>query len=283
MSTMLRFQNDDLSSEFMSVSELERVCPVVFKDTPTNPNVSGRYVQANTYTVIKDLERLGWYPVDAKQCRKKKGSSGIRSFHLVAFQNPDVKICGIDGGVDCYPRIILTNSHDGMNSFRFMLGMFRLVCENGLVVCSNQMVDMSIRHMNYDFEALRGIVASSIEQIPGIVETMSEMKRIELSECDKRELARSVVRIRKGLDEENVNEEIDEATIVDILRPVREEDKSNDLWTVFNICQEKMIKGGFTSLNSKNKMRKQRNITSIKKDVEYNQKLWNIALNYLAA
>lgn len=283
MSTMLSFRNDELSSEFLSLSELKEKCPVAFKTVPTNPGVSSRYVQANTSTVIEDLGRLGWYPVEAKQCRPKKNSSGIRSFHIVAFQNPDVKVCGIDGEVDCYPRIILTNSHDGMNSFKFMLGIFRLVCENGLVVCTNQMVDMSIRHMNYDFEALREVVASSIAQIPGIVDTMGVMRRIELSECDKRELARSVVKIRKGLDEEGVNEVVDEMTIQDILRPIRKEDESNDLWTIFNICQEKMIKGGYMSMNSKNKMRKQRNITSIKKDVEYNQKLWNVALSYMAA
>ena len=50
------------------------------------------------------------------------------------------------------PQIILTNSHDGFNSFKFMLGIFRLVCSNGLVVCDNQMVNMTIRHINYTFD-----------------------------------------------------------------------------------------------------------------------------------
>ena len=77
--------------------------------------------------------------------------------------------------------------------------------------------------------------------------------------------------------------ELDEATIMDILMPVREEDKGNDLWTVFNVCQEKMIKGGFHSVGKNNKSRKQRGITSIKKDIEYNQQLWNLAMNYLPA
>jgi hypothetical protein len=52
---------------------------------------------------------------------------------------------------------------------------------------------------------------------------------------------------------------------------------------VFNICQEKLIKGGYNAINSKNKVRKQRGITSIKKDLDYNQRLWNVAMKYMPA
>lgn len=204
---------------------------------------------------------------------------------MIALQNPDVKICKTVNNeqiVDCYPRIILTNSHDGMNSFKFIMGLVRLICSNGLVLCNEQMVNMSIRHMNYTFETLREIVRTSIEQVPNIVCTMNKMQNTFLNEEEKKELASAVVKIRKDV-EENEKFDIDEQTILDILNPIREEDQSNDLWTIFNVCQEKMIKGGFFLKNNKDKMRKQRNITSIKKDIEYNQKLWGIALKYLRA
>lgn len=286
--TMLRFDNNNLASEFLSMDDVKRLCPAAFKTEPTNPNVSDKYIPANTATVIEDLAKLGWRPTQAKQCRQKKNSSGIRSFHMVAFQNPDVKICkpvtDADGNttevVDSYPRIILTNSHDGFNSFKFMVGLFRLVCSNGLVVCSNEMVNMSIRHVNYDFEALRLVVTNAIEQVPNIVNTMNTMKKTILTDDNKKELAMAVVKIRKELDD-NQKIDIDEKTIMDILMPVRDEDNGDDLWTVFNVCQEKLIKGGFQSTGKNNKSRKQRSITSIKKDIEYNQQLWNLAMNYM--
>ena len=284
MSTMLSFRDDALSTTFLSNDDIRKTCPMAFKDTPTNPNVSDRYVQANTATVIDDLAKLGWYPVQAKQCRNKKNSSGIRSFHMVAFQNPDVKIMrNLDNGekvVDTYPRIILTNSHDGYNSFKFMVGMFRLVCSNGLV-CGESLADMSIRHMNYDFEELRKIVAKTIEQVPNIVATMNKMREIDATEEQKVAMATEVVKIRKGVDTtEDI--EIGQDVIDDILTPIRAEDNSNDLWTIFNICQEKMIKGGFSAPSRKSRSRKQRAITSIKKDMEYNQRLWQTASQYLA-
>ena len=283
---MLSFNNDNLATSFLSNDDLRRLCPMALHSTPTNPGVSDRYVHANTMTVVEDLAKLGWYPVQAKQCRNKKNSSGIRSFHMIALQNPDVKITKtLDNGetiVDTYPRIILTNSHDGFNSFKFMVGLFRLVCSNGLVVCNNQMVDMSIRHINYDFEELRRIVASAIEQVPGIVSTMNEMRTIMLTDEQKTALATEVVKIRKGI-EDDENYAVDAEVVEDILTPVRNEDNGNDLWTIFNICQEKMIKGGFGLQSKTNKLRKQKGITSIKNDIEFNQKLWLSATNLLAA
>jgi hypothetical protein len=278
--TMIRFSNSGLQT-FLSNDELKNACPHAFREEPTNPNVSGKYVQANTMTVIDDLAKLGWYPVQAKQCRAKKNSSGIRSFHMIALQNPDIKIMR-NGEVDAYPQIILTNSHDGFNSFKFMLGIFRLVCSNGLVVCDNQMVNMTIRHINYTFDELRRIVATAIEQVPNIVNTMNKMRNVELTPEEKKDIATKMFKIRKGY-EITDNVQVDEETINDILTPVRSEDSSNDLWTVFNICQEKMIKGGFSANGKNNKTRKQRGITSIKKDMEYNQKLWDVASRYLMA
>lgn len=282
--TMIRFNDNKLSTTFLTKEELQQKCPMAFKDTPTNPKVSNRYIQANTATVIDDLAKLGWYPTDAKQCRNKKNSSGVRSYHMIAFQNPDIKITKTNANgekeIDSYPRIILTNSHDGYNAFKFMMGIFRLVCSNGLVVCDNQMVNMSIRHTNYTFEELRMVVKSAIEEVPNIVNTMNEMQNIQLNNEQKQELATEVLKIRKGI-EENEKIEVEQSVIDDILTPVREDDKSNDLWTIFNICQEKMIKGGFFNKTAKAKMRKVKSITSIKKDMEYNQRLWHTATRFL--
>ena len=283
---MLSFNNDNLATSFLSNDDIRRVCPMALHTMPTNPDVSDKYVHANTMTVVEDLAKLGWFPVQAKQCRNKKNSSGIRSFHMIAFQNPDVKITKtLDNGekiVDTYPRIILTNSHDGFNSFKFMVGLFRLICSNGLVVCNNQMVDMSIRHINYDFEELRKIVASAIAQVPDIVNTMNDMRNVMLTDEQKTALATEVVKIRKGV-EDDENYVVDAEVVEDILTPVRNEDKGNDLWTIFNICQEKMIKGGFGFRGATNKLRKQRGITSIKKDMDFNQRLWQTASQYLMA
>ena len=279
MDTMISLANQMAP---MTMEEVRTKCPYAFAEDPTNPAVSGKYVHANTATVISDMEKLGWYPVEAKQCRQKKGSSGIRSFHLIAMESNDVKtnILGPDGNVEAKVRIIIQNSHDGFNSFRFMMGVYRFICSNGMVVADAQFADFSIRHINYSFEELRGIVAKVMESVPAAIDKMNAMNTTILTDDQKREMAVETYKIRKGYAaEDKVN--VDDQTVEDLQTHMRTEDEGNSLWNVFNVLQEKMIKGSFMAPGKNGKTRKQRPITSIKKDLDYNQRLWEIAEQYI--
>ena len=279
MSTMISLSNE---MPKMSKEQIKTVCPYAFAEAPTNPSVSGKYIYANTETVMDDMAKMGWYPVEAKQCRQKKGSKGIRSFHIIAFQNDNVKVLNPNGGTEAYVRIILQNSHDGYNSFKFMMGLYRCVCSNGLVVCDAEFASFSIRHINYSFEELRDVVANVIDTVPSVIDKMNIMNKTTLTDEQKNEMAVETYKIRKGLTEED-NVQIDETTVTELLTPVRSEDEGNTLWNVFNTLQEKMIKGGFSATGKNGKTRKQRPIKSIKKDAEYNQRLWAFAERYMPA
>ena len=278
--TMLTFGNDNLVS-FMSKDEMHKKAPYIFSKETTNPKVSDKYVFASTETIIDDLAKLGWGVVDCKQQRATKRGAGIRSFHMVAFQNP--KIYVIEEGtskIECYPRIILTNSHDGFNSFKFMVGMFRLVCSNGLVIATEKFADISIRHINYTFEQLRGVVAKAIEAVAAHVTLMTQMQETILTVEQKAEFATSALRIRNNNDELVVSDE----DIDDILTPARDEDKGDSLWNVFNVLQEKIIKGNYNMLSPTNgKTRKARAIKGVARDIEINQNLFRAALTYAQA
>ena len=54
--TMISFSDKSLSTSFLSKEELLEACPHAFRSEPTNPNVSNKYVQANTMTVIDAIE-----------------------------------------------------------------------------------------------------------------------------------------------------------------------------------------------------------------------------------
>lgn len=277
--TMLTFTNDTLSRP-LSNEEIMKVCPHAFKTDPTNPGVSNRYVQATTIDVVNDMRKLGWYPVAAKQCRPKKGSKGIRSFHMLAFQNPEVRLMTGDE-VEAYPRIILTNSHDGFNSFKFMVGLYRLVCSNGLIICDEEFANISIKHINYTFETLRETVKAAIESVPSKVRIINAMKSTVLTEEEKKEFAAKAIKIRKNVPEDE-KLSISRETIEEILNPKRKEDDGNDLWNVYNVVQERLMKGEFSySEENSNKSRKQRKINSVTKDLALNTALFSLAKNYM--
>ena len=279
---MMAFSGHNLSKDYLSTSEIKQRCPLAYATTPTNPKVSDKYVQANTSTVIDDMAKLGWYPVEAKQKKARKNSSGIQSFHMIAFQNPDVKIMQGDD-VEAYPRIILTNSHDGMASFRFRVGLYRCICSNGLVICDENFADLTIRHINYTFDDLRHLVVKTMSELPAYIEIMNKMKQTTLGKSQKYDFALRMLKLRKNVPaDEKLN--ISEKTLTDILTPIRKEDEGDSLWNVFNVLQEKMIKGGFMVESGKeDKLRKMRPVKSFARDLSVNYKMFDTAMDYLDA
>ena len=286
---MVSYSNHDLATTFLSEDYIRQRCPLAFAENPTNEKVSDKYVVAKTIDVIRDMERLGWKVVDARQRKGHKDASGRFSYHMIVFQNPEVCITKTVGdeiaGVECYPRIILTNSHDGLNCFKFMVGLYRVVCSNGLVISSDEFADLKIRHIHYTFEELKALCNKVVEELPEQVELMTKMKATELSDEQMLSMALKMYKVRKGVDlesEEEVVVDVDEETLRDMLDPQREEDKSFDLWTVFNVLQEKVVKGGYTYFEEgMKKPRKMRKITSFVKDLDINMKMFEIAKSFL--
>ena len=276
MSDVMLSFND--TQDYMSKEQLKEVCPLAFAEAPTNPDVSKRYLFVNTETIIDDLDKLGWKPVQAAQ-RKGRGGSTIFSKHMIAFQNPEIKIKGSDGD-DSFPRIIMTNSHDGMQAFKFSVGIFRLVCSNGLVVADEQFSDFKIKHKGYTFEELRGVVNQAVEDLPNKVQVMNDMKDRVLTQEEKNKLALDAMLIRANItpgSEEASKFQYDDETIEDILDPKRDADKGDDLWKVFNVVQEKITQGEFHAALRGAKVRKVRKIKSFEKDMKVNKELFKLA------
>ena len=140
---MLNLKNQ----EFLSKEQIKSKAPSIFTSTASQ-GVSDKYTHIPTSNVIDDMDLLGWKVVDAKEVKARKGI-GFQK-HLLVFRNEDVVINGADGDT-VYPQILLTNSHDGKNSFTFTAGLFRMICENGLVVSTEQFEDVKMRHMGYTF------------------------------------------------------------------------------------------------------------------------------------
>ena len=63
------------------------------------------------------------------------------------------------------------------------------------------------------------------------------------------------------------------------IEPVRKEDEGNDLWSVFNVVQEKLIEGDF-DYTIGGKARKAREIKNFKQDMKINKELFELALDY---
>ena len=264
---MLNYNSD----QFLSNSEIKEIAPSVFTDKPSS-NVSQHYTHIPTSRVIEDMRTLGWDVVDAKQV-KARASQGTQK-HLVVFRNPDVVVNGEDGDT-VWPQILLTNSHDGKNAFQFQAGLFRMVCENGLVISTQDFEKVKMRHMGYTFEELQEQIRTMVERLPLTVESMNKMKQIRLNEEQMVEFATQALKTRFNEKQINrINIDVNQLLEVD-----RDEDKGDDVWVVFNRIQEKLLNGDFNYITG-NKVRKARKIKNFQQDARVNAELFDLALEY---
>lgn len=259
------------SNGFLTQTQIKQVAPSVFTATAA-PTVSDKFTHIPTSAIIDDMEKLGFGVVDAKEVKARKGV-GFQK-HLVVFRNPDIAINGKDGD-DVFPQVLVSNSNDGKNSFKLTVGIFRCICENGLVVSTEEFEDIKLRHMGYTFEGLQEKIKTIIEKLPLTVETMNKMKATELDEEQAIEFATRALATR--FKEDELTRITIDAKL--LLEPTRPEDNGNDLWSIFNVIQEKIIDGDFT-YNAGNKSRKARRIKNFNQDLKVNQDLFELALEF---
>jgi hypothetical protein len=251
-----------MSGNTYSLEQIKKIAPSVFT-TEKAPHLTDKYIQTPTSRVVEDLMSLGWQVTKAQEVKARKGQ-GFQK-HIIVFRNPEIMIKGKDGD-DSFPQILLTNSHDGKAAFNFRVGIFRLVCSNGLVISDADFSNVSIRHINYTFESLQAKVAEMITKLPNLVQKINLFKSTELTEDQMADFATKAMQLRT---KERVN-------IMNVLTPDRPQDSGNDLWVVFNRVQEKLLGGSYRAGK-----RKARSVKNFQKDIELNEKLFELAEAYL--
>ena len=288
-------------SQKLSKDELREIAPSIFSTVPS-PEVSKKYSHIPTDKLLDDMELVGWNVIDAKEvAARTKGTRGFQK-HLVVFRNDDIVINQMPNNIvesstsptgyrrtdgtfakknpidTVFPQILLTNSHDGKNAFTFTAGLFRMICENGLVVSTNEFEKVAIRHMGYDFDELQVQINEMVERLPLTVESMNNMIDTKMTQNSIVKFAKDMLAVRFPEDElRRITIDMDE-----FITPVRPEDKGDDLWSVFNVIQEKIIEGDF-DYTIGTKHRKARQIKNFKQDMDLNSKMFDVALEYVNA
>jgi len=254
--------NTMMTNVSYTLDQIKAVAPSVFTEAKA-PHLTDKYVQTPTSRVVEDLMNLGWQVTKAQEVKSRK-YKGFQK-HVIVFRHPDIMIKGANGD-DAFPQILLTNSHDGKAAFNFRVGIFRLVCSNGLVVSDADFNNVSIRHINYTFETLQSKIQEVIAKLPGLVQKINLFKSTQLSEDQMMEFATKAATLRT---KQKVN-------IMDLLNADRVEDQGSDLWVVFNRVQEKLLGGSY-----KAGKRKARSVKNFQKDIQINEQLFELAESYL--
>lgn len=263
-----------MSLNALTNDELKRLAPQVFTEKPSD-KVSSKYVHIPTFQIVEDMKQLGWEPCDAKIVKARKGGGEFKK-HLVKFFNPTMTIDSQDDSM--IPQILLTNGHDGSTGFRFQIGIFRLICENGMVVMDKDYGSFKMRHMGYTFDELKESITNAVSKLPNLVNKINSFQLKTMTDVEMKSFAEKAILARFGEEKQVTGINLDE-----LLTAERTLDQGNNLWVVFNRVQEKLTHGSFMHVNAKGKIRKARGIKNFQQDMELNEKLWELAEEYVLA
>ena len=245
----------------ITLDQLKSQTPSVFATSPST-KMSDKYVFVPTMDILENFEREGWELASAKQVGR-----GIHSVHELRLRNGELPKVG-----DTLVEAIIRNSHNGMASFRVSAGLHRLVCSNGLTVPTALSESFNIRHSRFDLDEVKRLTESFAGKLPKIEGSVKRMMEREMTIDEKIEFVRKSVGIRFGQDKV-----LNELQIVGLLTPNRDEDQGDDLWTTFNVVQEKYIRGGIETTSQRGRRTKLRGLENIMAVNQMNTKLWTLA------
>ena len=255
--------------------------PHASKTNHSKQNLSDKYEFGSTLKVASQLVEYGWKIVNSYQRSLTKKTNLVNydyARHWITFRKEEtIKNLKVD---DVFPQIYLQNSHDGTTALKFESGLFRLVCSNGLVTPSKQLVHLKLRHSKEKISQLNEFLNLYLDTLDSTVEFINDMSMKYLNEDEKLELAKLSTDLRWG-------QHVPKIELEKVLQVRRQEDSKEDLWTVFNVVQENLTKGGIMGQGSKItksgqiKKIKTRKLIDENKYVSFNSDMWQLALNKL--
>ena len=270
----MRMINHSLSSrQVLSQDEIFRVAPSVFASAP-HEAVSEKYRFIPTFEMLDTLKKEGWECVQAGEhkvrCISKKGFQK----HMLRLRNPNLARIG-DSEID----LLVYNSHDRTTGFKFMAGVYRFVCANGMVTGQN-IFGHSVKHVGYRAEDAIEASYRLIDSVGKISESVEGMRSLILTPDQRVAFATSALTAKYGTPEAG---QIFPITASDLLRPRRSEDAvTNSLWETLNVIQENSILGGqrgraISPTTGRMKRTTTRGVSSITENSKLNAALWTLA------
>jgi len=287
----------DAKAKALPISEVITNCPAVMTDI-RSPDTSKRYGLVNTIQAMDVLQDYGFRPTRAIQ-QPNRLNNGRHKFnkHLIAFSHKD-ELARTD--LDSRTEVLLYNSHDGKSSLKLFSGVFRFVCDNGMV-CGEGFKN-TLRHSHTTANNFEKLLTKTLDGLPQVKEQVERLSKTELNVKQILDLAKQAASLRwKELPESEFSFDrkdpdtglyYTEETVRQISLPTRYEDNGANSWKVFNRVQESILKGGvnirsITSKHLDNKnpygiRRKARAITALPENIRLNQSLWNMANEMVA-
>lgn len=248
----------------LTLDTLRVSTPSVFS-TSAAPKMSAKYTFVPTLEILENFDREGWKVYSAKQI-----GSGQYASHELRLRNGEMPQVG-----DSLVEAIIRNSHNGMSTFSVGAGLYRLVCSNGLTVPTSVADSITMKHMRVEMSDIRQITDEFAERLPLIQRSVGRMESTSLDTNRAMDMLKKATLLRweKGTVPMTLNLE-------SLLSPERDEDKGNSVWKLFNVIQEKFVRGGVKYQSKRGRLVNMKELKNFQTINKINTSLWELAESY---
>ncbi|WP_051927675.1 DUF932 domain-containing protein [Ruegeria halocynthiae] len=261
-----------VTGQALSDEQLREAVPSIFANQ-AHESRSDRFVVVPTIDILTGLRREGFDPFFAQQANTRVAGKAAFTKHMLRLRHRS--ITNAEGEAF---EIILVNANDGTSSYQMVPGFFRFVCANGLMV-GDSFNAVKVRHSgNAIYEVIEGAY-TVLEDAPKVAAQVQVFKSVQLDEGERRVFAEVVhaLRFPEAQADDTKPAPIEPAAL---LSTRRHADRASDLWTVGNVLQENVIKGGLRgrikSADGRIRQQRTRAVKGIDQSKALNRAIWSL-------
>lgn len=248
-----------------NVDKLIAFTPSLDKEWRQSQRIQSKSTQIETLDAVTEFQRQGWLIDGAYE--QRNGSRKI-SNHYVRMKHPDFVMKDKKGKNEALANIILSSSTVGTGNLEIDLGVYRLVCSNGLISRTSY-GNAKIPHTEKGMRMFDDVLTDMGIKAFDVLDEFNKLKNIELDPKKAMALASEAARLRFGN-----NTTIDASQLLNIIRT---EDEGMGLWEVYNRIQENLTQSNRLISNDGVVLG---GVSNAAQDIRLNQQLTELVFEY---
>lgn len=260
--------------------QMMRVAPSIFATTAHHSR-SERFTAIPTIGLVEGLEKEGFEVVEVAQSRARDADRREFTKHIVKmrrgqheFGRPGEHVFRDDR--EEIPEVCLVNANDGTSSYQMFAGLFRLLCNNGLMVSCGVSTEIRVPHTGDILGRVIEGAYTVVADFDKVRDNADRMKAITLDPQEAEAFARAAIVAKYGELEDG--KAAFPITAAQALQVRRNGDEGGNLWRTFNRVQENLVRGGQRAARTRTGRRQTtRPVTGVTQNVALNRALWTLA------
>lgn len=179
--------------------------------------------------VVSNLQKDGW---EINGVYEHRGRNRKITSNFIQMYHPDFSLKNEKGQTEAMSSLTISNSCNGSKPMSLAMGVYRLVCSNGLITFNRHGEETKIKHVEVDYNRLPQILDLINRKKETVLDSFNMLKNKNLTAEEARQFAIQSARL--------VTRDVTSQRVEELLRVHRAEDEGMNLWNVFNRVQENL-------------------------------------------